>query len=528
MMENLESQKLVSVGGLNSNINHLYLSDNEPGAAVELINFETSLSGGYRRLSGFAALSDTAVEVDPAGAEGRILGIAIKGSIIMAARKQKSGNTYAWYSFTGSTWNKLTTTFTLNSLGVTRIRYVTLNFNGTEKIVFVDGINPATIYDGTNWGQIKASNTGADLAHAGGNQAVDAPKYVEVFKNHLFLAQDSLVVHSAPLAEYDFTVASGAGQLPAGYIINNIKTFRDTMVVFGMMNIKQVNISGDSFVLNEVTNNIGCIAPDSVQEFNGSLIFMSQDGIRPFSGTDRINDVELETISRKIQSTYLSSVNSSSLTELNSVVIRGKSQIRFFFSDPAVSRNDTYGIIGCIRSLSGEGAWEWGQIKGIRTSCVISKYIGASEFVIHGDYDGKVYRQEVGNTFDGQPITAVYTTPYLDFGATGNRKTMHKLKLFLKPEGRAEISAKLTYDWMDPEKLNPDIYDIDVGTTSTISIYGVALWNSGMYSHLPIPVSVSNVQGSGYSVQVSFSTSDTNPPYTIQGALFEFNVEGKK
>ena len=36
MMEGIESQKVVSVGGLNSNVNHIQLSDFEPGSAATL------------------------------------------------------------------------------------------------------------------------------------------------------------------------------------------------------------------------------------------------------------------------------------------------------------------------------------------------------------------------------------------------------------------------------------------------------------------------------------------------------------
>ena len=54
MADRIESYKLVCGGGLNSNENHLDLSDNKPGSATRLINYEPGLFGGYRRIEGFS------------------------------------------------------------------------------------------------------------------------------------------------------------------------------------------------------------------------------------------------------------------------------------------------------------------------------------------------------------------------------------------------------------------------------------------------------------------------------------------
>lgn len=527
-MEKIQGNKVVSIGGLTSSANYLQLPDIEPGSALSLLNFESSIYGGYRRISGYSPLNASSQEVDAAGAEGRILVVAVFGTDIIVARKQQAGATYEFYKNDGATWTKYTTGLTRSSSGVTRIRWVTFNFNGTEKIVFVDGVNNACIFDGTNWTEIDSANTGADFANAGGNQAINAPMYVEVFKNHLFLAQDNLVAHSAPLAEYDFTAASGAGQLPVGFDLNQIKMFRDSLYVFGINNIKNISVSGSDFVVNEITSNIGCLASDTVLEVNGSLVFLSQDGIRPISGTDRINDIELETISGKIHPTIIENVRNATLTEVVSVLIRGKSQIRMFFSSPSIDAVDTYGIVGCIRSSNGSSAWEWGELKGFSVSCATSRYIGATEYVIHGDYDGNVFRQEVGNDFNGTAVDAVYSTPFLDFGDAGIRKTTRKVKLFVRPEGLVSININLVYDWGDTIKLNPNAYTLSDDASSSSSLYGTAIWDSSTYSGATIPILIENLQGSGHSVQFIYYTSDNNPPYTIQGALYEFSVEGRK
>ena len=95
MPSETKSFKVICGGGLNSNENHLDLSDNLPGSASRLVNYEVSLFGGYRRLEGYASLNTSHPEVDPVNAEGKVLGIALFkddaafDTKIIAARKTK-------------------------------------------------------------------------------------------------------------------------------------------------------------------------------------------------------------------------------------------------------------------------------------------------------------------------------------------------------------------------------------------------------------------------------------------------------
>ena len=56
-------------------------------------------------------------------------------------------------------------------------------------------------------------------------------------------------------------------------------------------------------MLESVTSNLGCLSTDSVIELGGDLLFLAPDGIRPIGGTNKIGDVNLETLSKNIQST---------------------------------------------------------------------------------------------------------------------------------------------------------------------------------------------------------------------------------
>jgi hypothetical protein len=67
MPDRIQSFKALCKGGLYSSENHLELSEELPGSATRLINYEVSLSGGYRRINGYRLFDDQAAEIDPTG-----------------------------------------------------------------------------------------------------------------------------------------------------------------------------------------------------------------------------------------------------------------------------------------------------------------------------------------------------------------------------------------------------------------------------------------------------------------------------
>ena len=373
MPDQITSYKLISSGGLNSNENHLDLSDNAPGSATRLVNYEPSLFGGYRRIEGYDEYDSDYGEVTVAGqstATGKVLGLAIfkddvtASTKLIAIRQDATGGNYSFYYYTAYIgWRKytldhsVTRPMTLNGRTVSKIRHVSFNFGAGNKIVFVDGVNPAIVFDGDHWEELKSTNAGgytsgsshdAGASTGGGDQCLNAPSLVDVFQNTLFLAGDTAfgatIAHSAPTTTadtdglYDFRVASGAGQIAAGFDVVQIKPFRDDMFVFGNNGIKKITVdAANNFVTDQVTSNVGCVARDSVLEIGGDLMFLSPDGFRPVAGTSRIGDVELETVSKPIQATLVDLIANSDMDTLNGVVIRSKSQIRYFIGDASIS-----------------------------------------------------------------------------------------------------------------------------------------------------------------------------------------------
>ena len=626
MADKIESYKLVCAGGLNSNENHLDLSDNEPGSATRLVNYEPSLFGGYRRIEGFELYDDDYGEVDDVNntgsAQGKVLAVAIfrddvsELTKILAARADAnfvytatasqtafsgsddnsrsmvlnngsnitvtkngtklalttdytvSGNTvtlvtaasaddeivinpqeYSFYHYTALIgWrpytldHSVTRPMVTGGRTVTKLRHAQFNFGDGNKICFVDGVNPAIVFDGSHWEQLTSSGAGtspADSGHnsetGGGDQCLDAPALVDVFENHLFLAGDqtelATVAHSAPNDAYDFTVANGAGQIFGGFDVVQIKPFRDNLFVFGENGIRKIVADVSSgFVIDQVTANVGCVARDSVLEIGGDLMFLAPDGFRPVAGTSRIGDVELETVSKPIQATLVDFIKNNDMDTLNGVVIRSKSQVRYFVGNDDKDVGDSIGIIGGLSQSTGSIKWEFGELLGIRASCTASEYVNNEELVLHGDYDGKVYRQERGVSFNDEDIVASYATPYLDFGDTDVRKMVRKVNTFIRAEGPLELNLALAFDWGDYNTARPSTYSQESQGGPTVYAGRGITYNGAntIYGGSSKPIMTSDVQGSGFSVRATYVTFGQFEPYSIQGIVFEFSTSGRR
>ena len=543
MADRIDQFKVLCEGGLLTNEHHLDMSDRSPGAATLLVNFEPSIYGGYRRMEGYQYFDDTYPAVGDNTAEGKVLGViyfsnrGIGNPYVIAARKDVGAATYSlWKHIPLVGWSKLTgaTGLAMSASGrdVTRVRAEEFDFGNGPEIAFVDGVNQPYVFDGVTVYTLTVGGTGG-TGSPGGDQLITAPALVQVFEDHLFFSggiEASLVCHSAPRDPYDFTVAAGAGQIPAGFFVNQLYPFREDLFIFGTASIKRIEVgsSGD-FLLKQVTSNVGCIARDTVQEIGGDLVFLSADGFRPVAGTSRIGDVELETISKPIQGLLLDIIKTQELEDLVSVAVRSKSQYRMFYGADTDTVEASYGILGGLTSRNGSLAWEYGEIKGMRASCASSQYIGTEEIVLHGDFDGNLYRQEQGTTFNGVPIFAVYATPFLDFGDTEIRKTYRKLNTFVRAEGPFNVFLNVRYNWGEGDISVPVGYSGSISGSPTV--YGgrsVTFDGENIIYGGSSPVYEQNIQGSGRSVQATFISTEDCKPFSIQGVVWEFSGAGRR
>ena len=91
MADEVSTFKAVCRGGLNTSADVLTLGTESPGAAIQLVNYEPNLEGGYKRLQGYAHNFGTVTGT------GSVLGVIVADQInqgVLACRAPSSGNNY--------------------------------------------------------------------------------------------------------------------------------------------------------------------------------------------------------------------------------------------------------------------------------------------------------------------------------------------------------------------------------------------------------------------------------------------------
>ena len=229
--------------------------------ALELENFEPDVRGGYRRINGFTKWNSNIVPQTSASTEKVLMSAFFNGNNkVIAARGTK-----VFEAGTTGSWTEIDTGRT--SAGkYTHHRY---NLAGTEFIVWADGANNATKYDGTTVTDLNATGAPAN------------PKFVTGFKDALFFA--GIVQIQKRLCLLHLLQMMILVQLTVQVVfVSTVKSqhcfrFVNELIIFGEERIYRLtgNTIAD-FVLQPITRDIGCINGFTIQELAGDIIFLGQ------------------------------------------------------------------------------------------------------------------------------------------------------------------------------------------------------------------------------------------------------------
>jgi len=542
----------------------------ESGMALELENFEPDTTGGYRRIDGYTKWTSEKVPFTVSDAEPVLMAAFYQGEAIAARgeavyRSTDASNTLSGvlaqaattvtvdsttgFSDTGtiiidseqiSYTGKTTTTFTgctrganstldvehLDSTavyqmwtsidsgrtGANKYTFRRVNFNGVELLAFADGSNSVSYWDGTSVTDINGTNSPVD-AH-----------YISVFKNTGFYAGMSAnpqeVIFTAPLTLDDFSVANGAGSLVVDSPVTGMIVFRDSLYIFSANRIYRLTGSSQAdFKLEPITREIGCRSGWTIKEFAGDVIFLGPDGLRTIAGTQKIGDVELGSITKPIQELFQ---DKKSVSEFESYVIPNKTQYRILFSKDGVDAVDTKGVI-CSGKDQG---YEFSTTRGLKMYCSDTEEYQGDYFIMLGGYDGYVYRDQEGNTFDTTTILGRYRSPDITAGDPGIRKAFQRVIINYAPEGAVNSDLFLRYDYESAEVARPEAYPFD--STKVAALYGVGLYGTVTYGGQTDPLIRQPVEGSGFSVALRVVDNGVSVPYSLKGFSLEFTTGARR
>lgn len=396
--------------------------------------------------------------------------------------------------------------------GAGRLRFDRYNFNGTDKIIFVDGANNPAIYDGSTYTVLDSAPTD-----------VNAATHVKNFKNSLFFAKGSDITFTAVYTDSDFSAANGAGTLNVGDDIVGLSVFREQLFIFTENSI--FKIAGSTiadFRLDPVTRDIGCIAGDSIQEIGTDVMFLAPDGLRLLGATDRVGDFNFQNVSKAIQSRFTTFTSAS--TSYASITIRGKSQYRLLGYNPSYTEENALGIIVTQLSEEGGGGFGCAETRGIAAYTADSHLNDGVELIVFGNNDGYVYQLEQGNSFDGSDIYAIFATPNLPLTDPRVRKTFYKMFLYTDPSGIVSFDAYLKLDFDQVDAIQPEGVLINniLESSSSVSLFGLGTYGSASFGGKLQYVFEAQLVGSGYTGSLVFESVGTNPSFALDAVTIEY------
>lgn len=544
--------KVSCTGGLDLRRNSQELLGS-PGLATRLENFEQSISGGYRRINGYSEIkSNDLIPVSvPVPGEGEILGVSIYNNGYVVCRGdnvyfsfadniewlqvnrlsplqdgEPQSEEYALFSTRVEESRTSAGTYSFNEYthGAGEVDLIIRDPNNSMAVLTIVGTDRDTAtfsYNLITSGDIPSAAFGEivrDQHVASGNPLAPSEIYV------------------SSIADVDDFTGTSSQQISVADPVVGIKLFRDNLYIFCETSIwRAANLENPAQTqVQNVTRNVGCVSSGSIQEIGGDLIFLSHDGFRTLAGTDRIDDVNLSTVSLDIDGEVLRIIRNLPSFSVRSVVLKERSQYRMFYSIPpsvqVVPKDRQLGVIATFYPDPQTGkTWSYSQTKSIEVSAVATGYHRGLQVSIHGDFSGKVYLHDVGSTFDGQEVKALYETPYFDFGDPGLRKNLRELVVYVLPEGSVDLLFDVNYDYNNAnithQPLPYPISRIRAASRYSQARYGEA--QAYTYGDILIPIRLLHIQGSGMTSSFVFETSGQSDPFTIQGYDINFTASGR-
>jgi hypothetical protein len=399
-----------------------------------------------------------------------------------------------------------------------KLRFSKYRLAGTDKVMAVDGTNTPFSWDGTTFTELTAAP--ADVV---------AASFVAYHKNQMFFAKGETLTFTSPYTDSDFSAANGSGVINVGGLITGIIPFREALIIFTDKTINQlVGNTLQDFVLQPVTKNVGCVAPDTIQEIGGDVIFLGPEGLRLFSATDRVGDFNLGVVSKPIQNEMTSLIASSS--SFASCVIKQKSQYRIFgYNATGTSTANAKGVLGTQMVGDNTSTMSWAETLGIKAYVADGDYENQTETLVFAHDDGYVYQMENGNSFDGTNIIASFATPFVSINDPRIRKTFYKLFLYTDPQGGVTTSVNLKLDFDTQGSIQPDTIELS-NEAGTVGFYGSsgARYGTTVFGSKLVKQFETQVIGSAFSVSLQFVSDGQNPPFSLDAATLEFATHDRR
>lgn len=382
--------------------------------------------------------------------------------------------------------------------------FTNYNFTGSSanwRMYGCDGKNPAFEFDGTTLSFLRTGMT------------ADTPTHIAAHKNYLFLSFKGSLQNSGIGDPYSWSLLTGSSEIGLGDDITGLlplpgDSTSSALSIFTKSSIKTLyGNSAGQWQLITASPSTGGVA--GTAQYIGSAFFLSERGIQSISATDTYGDFQFASASTLVKQI----INRLKGLALCSTTYKERNQYRVFFSN------------GVALALTMSGNKQVGTML-IYTPKVVKCYCttdNASDVEVSyfGSDDGFVYQDNVGTSFDGEPIEAWLRLPFHHFGSPRYEKTYRRITLDMVTEGYTGFSVS--------HELNGGEFTVEPGVSYSYAAEGGYWdqfnWDQFAWDSSSVLAPVYDMTGTGRNVSIIFySSSDLYVSHSIQGIHYDYSV----
>lgn len=481
-----------SNGGLNTTASPLNVADNE---SSDCQNIDFDKFGSILKRSGYATLNSSAFNSGATWNSLYWFEMSSGTSYLIGT----CGNKVAKMDDLDGTWDDITGAVTVTAGNNNFMSWTTF----LDTALGTNGVNPPIQWTGS--GNVSAASVPTNLTKA---------KYVTVFNGYVHYTNVTVSGTDYKSRTYWGAIDSISSYDSADYrdinindgqTITGVRVLGDKQVFFKNKSIWIEQFTGDSdipFVFTKTPASVGCVDPNSIQEIDNGLMFLSHDGYYYFDG------VNATKISDRVTNTLFNTLEPNRFQYSPSCYQRSKNR---YWGAHSLAGGSTNSRIITFDSFNNA----WGLYKGHNANCFAIANVNGQERVYFGDYSGYVYRADTGQNDNPAgvetAIDAYYYTKWFNFDDLVNKKGIPHAVVYYQI---AAATNTFAYSW-DLEDGDP--YSRTFNTSTSSSVYGTGLYDSATYAAAGGGFQRLDLTGRGRLIRLKFANSTIDEVMQIDG-----------
>lgn len=344
---------------------------------------------------------------------------------------------------------------------------------------------------------------------------------ITVYKGRVWAAKDATIYYSALGTYNNFTLANDAGYInefhtDTGYI-TALKPYKDYLAIYKKDSVYLLTgTNPDDFTIIPFANK-GAVNSSSVVNVDNKQYFLN-NGIYALEQVGELNQIQLGSeISLKIKNEFELFNNIQNTISLH---YEKRNQIWYFFPYKDNQYFHTVWINDYINK-----AWYKRVIpQDITAACVFNNLIYTA------DKDGKIYIEDYGTSFNGEPIKFFWKSPFLSVTSPHHRKIIDEFYFLIDTEydNNFDFFVYKDYDsqYPDDEDKIFSIHQNHLVWTSSNVAEMYSLWAGDEGDGLIWPINSdtmekAEISDSNYSVQICISGNELTNSCAIIGLQFK-------